>query len=144
MRPPSILTLLLVMLSANQSLASTVCASGPKALQRAMDTQMPLALTGANCQQAPALLGTHTQICRLSFTYRAKEAADTFEAWSASLLACAGPKNAILSDQPVNHPDSYFLHRFTLPQGEVSLSLKDKAALGQTLVFIQINPANAP
>lgn len=95
-------------------------------------------IDGATCQQSLTLSGAASHVCHLSFEYRAPEAQGSFDRWSRLLLACAGAHNATLIDQPVNHPDSYTLHQFDLPQAHVSVSLKDKGALQKTLVFVQV------
>ena len=38
----------------------------------------------------------------------------------------------------VNHPDSYDLRQYAWEGGVVSLSLKDKGALGATMVFLRM------
>jgi len=97
-------------------------------------------LNGATCQQSLELSGTTKDTCYWTYPYRSPEAEAAFAQWSDALLTCFGAEQAQLSDQPVNHPDSYTLHRFDAGTAQVSLSLKDKAALGQTLVFLQISP----
>ena len=37
-----------------------------------------------------------------------------------------------------HHPDTYALRRYETPRAEVSVSLKDKIALGRTFVFIRV------
>jgi hypothetical protein len=42
------------------------------------------------------------------------------------------------TDQSVNHPDAYDLRLFRLDGAEFAVSLKDKGALQQTLVFLRV------
>ncbi|WP_334067799.1 hypothetical protein [Nereida ignava] len=45
----------------------------------------------------------------------------------------------------VNHPDSFDQKQFCAPEYDLSLSLKDKATLSQTLVFLRLDEsANVP
>lgn len=80
------------------------------------------------------------QVCRWDFPYRADAAQAAFDAMSARLLACAGPDRLLADDQQVNHPDSYALNRYALRDKEVALSLKDKASLGKSLIFLRTAP----
>lgn len=129
----------LVFLTLRPSWAEPVCATRLDPVLEAIRSSSPLNLDGATCQQSRELSGATRQTCYWTFAYRAPEAEAAFEDWSNALLACYGSENAQLSDQPVNHPDSYILHRFKAETAEISLSLKDKAGLGQTLIFLQIS-----
>lgn len=42
----------------------------------------------------------------------------------------------------MNHPDSYAARRYELARAEVRLSVKDKAALGKTFVFIRVQSSD--
>ena len=53
----------------------------------------------------------------------------------ASCLKATADQN---SDTRVNHPDSYDLNRWRVDGRTITLSVKDKAARGQTFVFLTI------
>ncbi|WP_317054574.1 hypothetical protein [Roseovarius rhodophyticola] len=116
------------------------CDTALDSLQAAISSDAPLSLPDATCQQSVDLSGATKETCHWTYPYRTPEAEAAFTQWSDALLVCFGAEQAQLSDQPVNHPDSYTLHRFDTGTAQVSLSLKDKAALGRTLVFLQISP----
>ncbi len=116
------------------------CDAQVETIHAAQTSGQPLVLEGAACQRSLTLAGSSQDVCYWTYTYRESRAQDRFDMWSQALLACYGAENANLSDQPVNHPDSYTLHRFQSDTTEISLSLKDKAGLGQTLVFLQAAP----
>lgn len=78
------------------------------------------------------------EVCLWSHGYRDPAARARFDALSAALEACLG--HAISQDAPVNHPDSYVLRQFGQGAGTVYLSIKDKAALQRTLVFLRTGP----
>ncbi len=77
-------------------------------------------------------------VCQWRFEYRALEAHTLFEKIGAALEACLGPEAT--QDAPVNHPDSYDLRVFSAKDGAVYLSIKDKAALDATFVFLRRGP----
>lgn len=54
--------------------------------------------------------------------------------WSGLMTCRAGQERA--EDLPVNHPDSYLLKIWDIETGIYRLSIKDKAALGATFVFL--------
>jgi hypothetical protein len=92
----------------------------------------------ANCRMS-LMLGGGTQVhCSWSFDYRATEAQSAFKGTIAAVKACLGPDIHSTLDQVVNHPDFYDLQTFTTDGSTVGVSLKDKSALRQTLVFVRI------
>jgi len=80
--------------------------------------------------------------CAWTFPYRAKRAGDTFDAFAGKLDGCLARRATPHGDRSVNHPDSYAARRYDLERAEVSLSVKDKAALGKTFVFIRVQGRN--
>ena len=107
------------------------------ALERWIDGQAP-DMAGMVPGQCSMQIHPDAQVCRWDFAYRAEEAQAAFDAMSGALATCAEPSGALTEDQPVNHPDSYALHRYVLEGREVALSLKDKAALGKSLIFLRV------
>lgn len=76
--------------------------------------------------------------CGWEFPHRAQQAYDAFDDLARRLDECVGRHAVLHRDQSVNHPDSYALRRYETPAAEVSVSVKDKSALGQTFVFLRI------
>jgi hypothetical protein len=74
--------------------------------------------------------------CHWSFAFRDAGARASFEALSDLVAACA---DAPLMTQGarVNHPDSFDQATGRVKGRAVSVSLKDKGGLGQTLVFLR-------
>lgn len=69
--------------------------------------------------------------CRWTFAFRAPEAQALF-----SQLVDGAACWDLERDEGVNHPDSYDAVLVSTANGAVRISIKDKAALGQTLVFV--------
>ncbi len=76
--------------------------------------------------------------CGWEFPYHAKRAYDTFYEFVGRMDECIGQHATLHIDQSVNHPDYYSLRRYEIEQAEVSVSVKDKGALGKTFVFIKV------
>ncbi|MEM8793247.1 MAG: hypothetical protein AAGE80_16620 [Pseudomonadota bacterium] len=76
--------------------------------------------------------------CYWSFPLRAQEARSAFSRLESDLRTCLGSGLPYLPDQDVNHPDSYTAGSFQTNEAEIAISLKDKAALNQTLVFLRV------
>jgi len=76
--------------------------------------------------------------CEWEFPYRAEDAYDTFHGFVGEMNECIGQQATLHDDQSVNHPDFYALRRYEMEQAEVSVSVKDKSALGNTFVFIRV------
>ena len=76
--------------------------------------------------------------CGWEFPHRAEQAYETLDAFVEAAHDCIGPQATVHSDQGVNHPDFYDARRFEMKEAEVSVSVKDKGALGRTFVFIRV------
>jgi hypothetical protein len=96
----------------------------------------------AGCQTSLSIGGGRSLHCRWSFAYRAPAATQAFDTLLHDIAAC-GAQN-VEQDQDVNHPDFYDLHVFSFADNTVGVSLKDKGAISQTLVFLTFNAATAP
>lgn len=92
----------------------------------------------ARCSQSKGQSGKSVRVCVWTFDYRSIRATEGFEALNRSLLQCLGPEVRIRSDQPVNHPDTYDLRTYVYGDASLSVSMKDKAALDKTYVFLRI------
>lgn len=92
----------------------------------------------ATCGTSLSLAGARDLNCHWVFPYRSETATEAFEAVIAEMSACLGAGVVQSTDQRVNHPDAYDLRLFEVDGQEFAVSLKDKGALQQTLVFVRI------
>ena len=99
----------------------------------------PAGAAAALCGLSLTLSGARSYQCGWPFAFREPLATDTFAAFVRELDGCFGPEAATGDDQAVNHPDSYELRRYVLPDAEIAVSLKDKSALGKTYVFLRVS-----
>ena len=76
--------------------------------------------------------------CKWGFSYRAPAATAAFAAYEQALRQCLGDRATESRDPGVNHPDFYDRRLFQTDSFGVSVSLKDKAALMQTFVFLRV------
>ncbi len=76
--------------------------------------------------------------CVWDYAYRDERAYAEFDRFVGSLRQCFGRIAKEHVDRNVNHPDFYAARRYEMAQGEVKVSVKDKAALGSTFVFISV------
>ncbi|MEH6647967.1 hypothetical protein [Sulfitobacter sp.] len=88
----------------------------------------------AGCQTSLNIGGGKSLHCMWAFAYRSDAATEAFETLLRQVANCGG--ESVMRDQDVNHPDFYDLHLFTFADSTVGVSLKDKGALSQTLVFL--------
>lgn len=109
------------------------------------DDLVALAIEGApilnmECSRSIALGGATSHSCAKGFAYRSEAAHETFAQMLQDVAGCATP---IMNRAPsVSHPDSYDLRQFETPHMIVSVSLKDKASLSETYVFLRAQPHN--
>ena len=83
--------------------------------------------------------GISQMSCHWDFSYRSTESLLRFEDIQAEIENCLGTDAALPADTQVNHPDSFELRQYEGQGARVALSLKDKAGLDQTLVFLSIS-----
>ena len=126
----------LALLSATTVQASPFCDS-----LFAQPEQSQIILPGTQsagiCARSLTLSGGSQIHCRWPFEYRAPSAVNAFEALSTAVATCLNI--APIADQPVNHPDFYELRTYRVDGQDIGVSLKDKAALQQTYVFLRIS-----
>ncbi|MEM9277153.1 MAG: hypothetical protein AAGA76_01115 [Pseudomonadota bacterium] len=91
-----------------------------------------------NCSISKELSGSSAYICFWEFDYRSPAATQGFETLNQSLIQCLGSDAQVKSDQPVNHPDFYDLKTYATDTATLSISIKDKAALEKTFVFLRV------
>lgn len=96
----------------------------------------------AGCKTSLSLEGGTSLHCMWVFPYRADTAALAFEALLTEIGSCGAV--SVVQDQNVNHPDFYDLRLFNFAADTVGISLKDKGALSQTLVFLTFTKAAKP
>lgn len=92
-----------------------------------------------DCTTSLQLGGGQQVQCGWPFAYRSEEATAAFTRLNDAVSACLGPDVAITQDQSVNHPDFYDLRLYRTNAQEIGVSLKDKAALQQTYVFLRLS-----
>ncbi len=105
------------------------------------DILTDVGMSQAICSFSLDTRGTKSANCNWAFSYRSAEATGTFKDKLAMLSVCADKASGIVTDQSVNHPDFYDLRLMRIAGGEVGLSIKDKAAIQQTFVFLRLTPA---
>lgn len=77
--------------------------------------------------------------CGFGFDYRIPAATVAFDGLVAAVTDCLGETARVTGDLNVNHPDFYDLQTFRLEGQEIAVSLKDKAALLRTYVFVRVS-----
>ncbi len=102
------------------------------------DHDVTLTLAGASYCLVRKRSNRSSYHCGWAFPYRVKQAYDTFDALVRGVNQCIGRRATLHIDQSVNHPDYYALRRYETAQADVSVSVKDKSALGNTFVFIRV------
>lgn len=95
----------------------------------------------ATCGVSPSLDGRNLYHCAWEFPYRSAQAPETFDALLGLIRGCFGDSADLRRDQGVNHPDSYDLRQARLDGVDFSVSIKDKAALNATFVFLRVQGA---
>ena len=90
----------------------------------------------AKCSVSRVLGAGRSEDCFWHFTLRSKEARDHFERLHVELQACSSDPLAVEATD-VNHPDSFDQITGQVEGVAVSLSLKDKGGLSQTLVVLR-------
>ncbi len=79
-----------------------------------------------------------SHMCMWAFAYRDDNAIAGFDHLIAALKSCFDGQDPVRDDGTVNHPDSYDARRFTVDGIRFSVSVKDKAALEKTFVFLWV------
>lgn len=76
-------------------------------------------------------------VCTWAFDYRDPAAQALFDRLLTQIAACLGPEHRFRQDSGVNHPDFYDLRLISDGAGTLAVSIKDKAGLQQTFVFLR-------
>lgn len=85
--------------------------------------------------------GSEPDVCRWTFALGDAASRANYDDLQSRIKACAVPINAT-RDQGVNHPDFYDAWIYEFEDGRLSVSIKDKSALGQTFVVLRRLPIN--
>jgi len=96
----------------------------------------------ANCTHSRGLKGVSSLHCAQEFAYRSTDAKTAFGNLLEKVSLCTIAISR--DDQLVSHPDSYDLRQFQLGSGTVSVSLKDKASLAETYLFLRVSQPGTP
>lgn len=99
---------------------------------------LPGSEMSTKCTRSLVLSGGSQVQCGWAFPYRAPEATTAFERLVRTVAVCLGTEASVTADQDVNHPDFYDLQTFQSKGREIGVSLKDKAGLSKTYVFLRI------
>lgn len=94
--------------------------------------------TDATCTTSKVLGGSVSTDCYWNFDFRSDAARAFFEGQTNALRRCAD-NEVTIEGATVNHPDSFDQFTAKIDGRDVSLSLKDKGALRQTLVFLRVS-----
>jgi hypothetical protein len=92
---------------------------------------------GYACLASLNTKGQRSLHCMWTFPYRAGAATAAFDMLLAEVTICSTADAQ--HDQGVNHPDFYDLRQFAFADRTVGVSIKDKGALQQTLVFLTVS-----
>ena len=106
-------------------------------LPEGLSAAMTVSERAAECRTSLALSGGSHVHCNWSFGYRSDQAEQVFQGLINAMATCLAPDAAMTTDSSVNHPDAYDLRMFDRGGQEFAVSLKDKGALQQTLVFVR-------
>ncbi len=89
-----------------------------------------------SCSRSRLLGGAASEDCFWAFPFRSEAAKGSFRQLATDLQACATEPTRT-ETATVNHPDSFDQITGRVSGVTLSLSLKDKGALGQTLVVLR-------
>ena len=123
----------------NLGLATFASAEAPNSCEL-VDTleafnQSDMSPHGFRCVPFKGQVSGRGVACSLAYSYRSEEAGMLANRLWDTLTFCRSG-NSLLDDQPVNHPDSYLLKTWNTDEGVFRVSIKDKAALETSFVFL--------
>lgn len=95
-----------------------------------------------SCRLALQLGGKKQLICSWQFNYRDTLATEQFIKLNSQLRTYSRETSTVIEDLDVNHPDFYDLKTYTQTETVLAVSLKDKAALDQTYVFLRVSKSD--
>jgi len=101
-----------------------------------------LRLEGAMECAVMAQSNKRSYYCVWKFLYRDASAYRKFAELDREVNDCFGHWAISSRDQSVNHPDFYDSRMYKMDQAKVTVSVKDKSALGTTFVYVWVAPQN--
>ncbi len=133
------LAIALLAITASEAVADNFCVQMAAMTQPGSEGALHLPATSrpAECRLSLSLGRGQEQNCHWAFDYRSAAARDAFADILDAVTACLGPDITVSTDQSVNHPDAYDLRLIDHDGQQYAVSLKDKGALQQTLVFVR-------
>ncbi len=99
-------------------------------------------LEGAECGAGQTTNGK-IRHCQIAYDYRSPAAEARFAALIDSILQCLPDAVKRAPAPGVNHPDTHIERIFDADGAQITVSLKDKAQLGKTFVFLQVTRGNS-
>ncbi|MGR3614489.1 MAG: hypothetical protein ACU0BB_00420 [Paracoccaceae bacterium] len=133
LRIPCALTAITLVTAGPVFANSPICSNDPNSEQVSGVT-----LQGQNpdCQKV-VLSDGDALVCQWSFAYRSSHVEAAIKALVGEIENCSQAK---VSGVPagVNHPDTHTVYQYGTERMQITASLKDKAALGQSFVFLKI------
>lgn len=97
--------------------------------------QSDVSLPGFSCASFNGQVSGQGVACSRALGYRSEAAELLADRVWDTLISCRSG-NSLSDDQPVNHPDSYLLKIWNTDEGVFRVSIKDKAALESSFVFL--------
>ena len=91
--------------------------------------------TEAPCR-AVLIDGAEAVSCSWAYAYRDGQARAMQARLQTELRGCLPGVQRLADADPVNHPDTHLVARFSHGTREISIAVKDKAAAQQSLVFL--------
>jgi len=102
---------------------------------------LPLPPNANSCAMSLLLSGSRSYHCMWKFPYRAGTAREVFDGFNAAFENCLPGQMKIRNDQSVNHPDFYKRAQYQAGPVVIGISLKDRAQLHGSFVFLRITGA---
>lgn len=97
-----------------------------------------LPLDPPKCQIIRSLGGANQFHCAWAFQFREIAAKNAYNLLNQHVAECFGNNKAGLLDKQVNHPDTYQQRQHEIGPVKLSISIKDKGALQETYVFMNV------
>ena len=98
----------------------------------------PVLSDARNCALSQDISGRQQYHCQWEFDYRSQNTYETFNQLIEAMQSCFENQAVARKDQGVNHPDTYDQRQFDLEDVVITVSLKDRAALSRTFVFLRV------
>jgi len=136
LRIPSVIAILACTASASALAADDKCSWFRLAGESGADF-----LSADKCGKTQTEYGA-LRYCYWEFPYRSVGATAKFDHEQMRVAACISDATDPHTPTGVNHPDTHKVRIFITKLGKITVSLKDKAQHGKTLVFLQIEPEN--